>query len=122
MESANRVPFCLPGYSASDRPWVVPVPGLTGFAIISSLLQPLKLISSVVRYAAASAGTCRVWYVSPRVMTAQTIRAILLAIHGNGPDPHGLTGEQVGQARIHRFRLVLYTSRQRCRADDEKLA
>lgn len=35
MESANWVPICLPGYDASDIPWVVPVPGLTGFAITS---------------------------------------------------------------------------------------
>lgn len=35
MESANRVPICLSGYDALEWRWVVPVPGLTGFAITS---------------------------------------------------------------------------------------
>ena len=47
MESANRVPFCLSGYDAFDIRWVVPVPGLTGFAITSRRSHNLlKLISS----------------------------------------------------------------------------
>ncbi len=35
MESANKVPICLSGYDALEWRWVVPVPGLTGFAITS---------------------------------------------------------------------------------------
>jgi hypothetical protein len=35
MGSANRVRFCLSGHDASDKTRVVPVPGLTGFAITS---------------------------------------------------------------------------------------
>jgi len=47
MESANRVPFCFTGYDAFDKAWVVPVPGLTGFAITSHRSRNLlKLISS----------------------------------------------------------------------------
>jgi hypothetical protein len=30
MESANWVLICFSGYNALDRPWGVPVPGLTG--------------------------------------------------------------------------------------------
>jgi len=30
MESASGVPICFSGYDASDRPWGVPAPGLTG--------------------------------------------------------------------------------------------
>lgn len=45
MGSANKVPICLAGYNASDSPWVVPVPGLTGFAITSrrshNLTEPI---------------------------------------------------------------------------------
>jgi hypothetical protein len=47
MESANKVPFCLSGYDALDCPWVVPVPGLTGIAIMSRRSHNLvKLASS----------------------------------------------------------------------------
>ena len=47
MESANRVPFCFPGYDALDIRRVVPVPGLTGIAITSRRSHNLvKLISS----------------------------------------------------------------------------
>ena len=49
MESANWIPICLPGYDASDCPWVVPVPGLTGFAITShrpNNLLKLNVLSS----------------------------------------------------------------------------
>lgn len=47
MESANKVPFCLSGYDASDCPWVVLVPGLTGIAIMSHRSHNLvKLVSS----------------------------------------------------------------------------
>ena len=35
MESANWVPFCFSSYDAFDVRRVVPVPGLTGFAITS---------------------------------------------------------------------------------------
>ena len=35
MGSANQVPIGLTGYNASDSPWVVLVPGLTGIAIRS---------------------------------------------------------------------------------------
>lgn len=45
MGSANKVPICLAGYNASDWRWVVPVPGLTGFAITSrrshNLMEPI---------------------------------------------------------------------------------
>ena len=44
MGSANKVPICSAGCYASDCPWVVPVPGLTGFAITSlrshNLMEP----------------------------------------------------------------------------------
>lgn len=43
--SANRVPFWFSGYDAFDFYWVVPVPGLTGFAIIARRARNLlKLI------------------------------------------------------------------------------
>jgi len=60
MESANRVPFCLSGYDAFDVRWVVPVPGLTGFAITSRRSHNLlKLISSakLLKFYDASIGT-----------------------------------------------------------------
>jgi len=45
MGSANKVPFCFAGYDASDIRQVVPVSGLTGFAIISlcsyNLMEPI---------------------------------------------------------------------------------
>ena len=45
MGSANKVPICFAGYDASDIRWVVPVPGLTGFAITSlrshNLMEPI---------------------------------------------------------------------------------
>jgi hypothetical protein len=45
MGSANRVPICFAGYDASDIRRVVPVSGLTGFAITSlrshNLMEPL---------------------------------------------------------------------------------
>jgi hypothetical protein len=45
MDSANRVPFCLSGYDASDIRRVVPVPGLTDLAITSRRSHDLlKLI------------------------------------------------------------------------------
>lgn len=54
MGSANRIPICLSGYYASDRRRVVPVPGLTGFAITSlrsyNLMEPidrLELVSAL---------------------------------------------------------------------------
>jgi hypothetical protein len=57
MESANRVPICLPGYDASDCRWVVPVPGLTGFAITSHRPNNLlKLYLSLALFYAASMG------------------------------------------------------------------
>jgi hypothetical protein len=52
MGSANKVPICFAGYDAFDIAWVIPVPGLTGFAITSrrsyNLIEPidrLELIS-----------------------------------------------------------------------------
>lgn len=47
MESANWVPICFLCYDALDSPWVVPVPGLTGFAIGACRARNLlKLMSS----------------------------------------------------------------------------
>jgi hypothetical protein len=47
MGSANQVPIGNSGYDASDRPWVVPAPGLTGIAIISHRAYNIvQLISS----------------------------------------------------------------------------
>jgi hypothetical protein len=53
MGSANKVPICFAGYDAFDIAWVIPVPGLTGFAITSrrsyNLIEPidrLELISA----------------------------------------------------------------------------
>ena len=45
MVSANKVPFCLSGYDAFDIRRVVPVPGLTGFAITSH--RPRNLVKLV---------------------------------------------------------------------------
>lgn len=47
MGSANKVPFCFSGNDAFDTWWVVPVPGLTGFAITARRARNLlKLISA----------------------------------------------------------------------------
>ena len=46
MGSANKVPICFAGYDASDIRRVVPVSGLTGFAITSlrshNLMEPVN--------------------------------------------------------------------------------
>jgi hypothetical protein len=51
MGSANWVPICFAGSDASDIRWVVPVPGLTGFAITSrrshNLMEPNASARSV---------------------------------------------------------------------------
>jgi hypothetical protein len=83
MAPANRVPFCLSGYNAFDIRRVVPVPGLIGLAITPRRSRnPLKLIASAkpVTFDAANIGVWDFRYSSPRVVTAQTIRAILLAM------------------------------------------
>jgi hypothetical protein len=61
MRFANRVLICFSGYDALDSPWVVPIPGLAGFAITSRRSHNLvKLIVSAKVSIAhpASAGTC----------------------------------------------------------------
>lgn len=47
MGSANKVPICFAGYDASDIRRVVPVSGLTGFAITS--LRPYNLMEPMGR-------------------------------------------------------------------------
>lgn len=54
MGSANKVLIWFSGYYASDRQWVVLIPGLTGIAITSlrsyNLMEPtnrLELVSSL---------------------------------------------------------------------------
>ena len=47
MGSANKVPICFAGYDASDVRRVVPVSGLTGFAITS--LRPHNLMEPIGR-------------------------------------------------------------------------
>ena len=42
MGSANKVPICFAGYDASDIRRVVPVSGLTGFAITSLRFHNLR--------------------------------------------------------------------------------
>ncbi len=124
MESANKVPFCLSGYDASDVPWVVPVPGLTGLAITSHRSHNLvKLISSpnlLARHAASSAGMCAGWYTSQRLMTAQTIRAVLLPIATVATRTGFRASRSANAGRPSG--VVPGASDQRCCTDDEQPA
>lgn len=64
MGSANKVPIWFSGCRASDCPWVVLVPGLTGIAITSrrsyNLMEPVdRLELFLFQLYATSVGTWR---------------------------------------------------------------
>src|SRR5688572_15770802 len=113
MESANEVPFCNSGYDAFDIRWVVPVPGLTGLAITSHRSHNLvKLISSANLVAGPSRGQRR--HVSGLVyLTACHDRpddARRLVGHSDRRHPHGLSCQQIREARIDRPGIILGAS------------
>jgi hypothetical protein len=72
MGSANKVPICFAGYDASDIRRVVPVSGLTGFAITSlrshNLMEPISRLEldlasrcNLFLFYAARLGAWRAW-------------------------------------------------------------
>lgn len=132
MGSANKVPICLAGYNAADSPWVVPVPGLTGFAITSrrshNLTEPigrLELLSASVSHLLAMS-RCHVWDMPSLVDLAanhdRPHHPCHLVGHGDARHTHRLTGQECNKPRIRSLRLVFGSTDQRCRTDHQQLS
>ena len=84
MVSADRVPFCFADWCVLDVNRVVPIPGLTG---LPSPLIVLAIVDRFVRCGRSVDHAAAFWfidcgarYTSSRVITAQAIRAVLLAM------------------------------------------
>ena len=77
MKSADRLPEHSIALNGAIAPWVLPVPGLNRFVIISQHLAPPPATLSCADGISDQAASAR--YVSPRTRIAHTIRAILLA-------------------------------------------
>ena len=104
MESANKVPIWPSGYDASDTWWVVPVPGLTDFAITShrsrnivKLISPFhlgQLISLYRQHRGVSAAIC---FASDHEGPDD---ARCFVGHGDRRNTRRFASQQVDQARI----------------------
>ena len=131
MGSANRVPICLAGYDASDIRRVVPVPGLTGFAITSrrshNLMEPIDRLELYASWPYPLATLrCEVRGMAGLIGLAaghdRPDDAGHFVCHGNARHARWLAGKQRDKARIGRLGLMPRLADQRGRADHQELS
>ena len=132
MGSANKVPICFAGYEASDIRRVVPVSGLTGFAITSlrsyNLMEPIDRLELFFASRSHRLGNLRC---KDRGMAS----LIGLPAGHDRPDDAGhfvghgyarhagwLPGKQREKARIRRLGLMPGSADQRGRANHQELS
>lgn len=132
MGSANRVPIWNTGYSASVVRRVVPVSGLTGFAITSlrshNLMEPVNRLELDIALGCNLflALRCKAGGMASLVDFAaghdRPDHAGHLVGHGHARNTRRLSGKQCQKVGIGRLGLVLGLADQRGRADHQELS
>jgi hypothetical protein len=134
MGSANKVPICFAGYDASDLRRVVPVSGLTGFAITSlrshNLMEPIDRLelfpASGSHLFATLRLRCKDWGMASLIrLPAGHDRpddAGHFVRHGHARHARWLPGKQREKARIRRLGLMPGSADQTGRANHQELS